>query len=154
MLAKCIDDAGATGIVKGKIYAVEETSVDPTAYLIRKDGSNIYYMKDRFTVLKSYRVRSRETHSSGLVKDQIYEVIDYPTDKDCWMTPPYTSSDGYYKTRFTDPIDDSIPMGSRPLHVGDMIEEKYRKILTTRAYPNECICGTNRSECIYHKNPS
>lgn len=152
MLVICTDTNGAVGIVKGKIYVVEETPADPTVYLMRRDGTNVYYMKDRFTKVNSYRVRALESHGGGLVKDQIYEVTDYPGDSNSWMTPPYSASDGFYKKRFSAPIDDRVPTNSRPLKVVDLIEEKYRKILTTRAYPNECDCMTNRSVCPYHKD--
>jgi hypothetical protein len=150
MLVKCIDNQGVSILALDKVYQAEQSSVEGNYHIIL-GGSKIDFAKRRFEVLTSYMVRAKETILAGLVKDAIYEVVEHVTDSSCWMIAPYRNIDGHYKRRFSDPIDDRVPMDSRSLHVVDLIEEKLRKILTTRAYSNECPCGTNRTACRYHE---
>ena len=151
MLVKCIDIENVE-LHLDYIYKAEPNPKHSDHYLINISGTIAGYMKSRFVAVPSFKVRAILSTSSGLVEDQLYEVAEYPGDSRCWLIDPYiVGHNGHYKSRFSDPIDDRVPMGSRPLHVADMIEERLRKILTTRAYSNECPCGTNRTVCTFHK---
>jgi hypothetical protein len=149
MLVKCIDTLGVAHLHLDHIYHAVNSS-DTNRYLIKVDGISQSYMKTRFSAVTVFKVRAKETISSIVLGD-LYEVVEYPTDPTCWLIDPYTLADNYLKTRFEAPIDDRVPMGSRPLVI-DALEEKFRKILTTRNMPGECICGTTKSACRYHKD--
>ena len=151
MLVKCIDNEDVDHLYLDFIYKAEPNPRNRDQYLIQIDGTPAAYMKSRFVEVPVFKVRAKESTSSGLVKNQLYEVVEFPLDTTCWLIDPYTNKNGLYKTRFHSPVDNRVPMGSRPLVIVDKEEERLRKILTTRAYPEECDCGTNRSVCIYHK---
>jgi len=151
IVVRCIDAANVSLSVQHFYKATQHPS-DPDRYMITENGFRLPYMKARFVEFPVFKVRAKQ-NTTTLSINPLYEVIQHPIHYDRWLIDPYdNSSSGHYKIRFSDPIDNRVPMDSKPLPIGDLIEAKLRKILTTRAYPDECVCGTTRSICRYHRN--